>query len=247
MIRLVVTFIFALLLAAPICAQGVPHDEVQTVSVGSTYVPLDSWIYPALNRVAAMGFIQSDLSGMRPWTRRECARLVEEGVERYELLGDDPRQPGVVKPVLERLSLEFAPEMAGRADGVQLESVYTRVAGVAGTPLNSGYYFGQTITNELGRPHRRGLNLASGLKFHWVAGRFSAALWGEHRFSQTGDTLPLSARQEIAQVDQLPLPAGGKFPQLNQFRWLDSYVAVSTDNWMLSFGKQSLRLSLIHI
>ncbi|HEV2183447.1 MAG TPA: phosphatase PAP2 family protein, partial [Candidatus Acidoferrales bacterium] len=45
---------------------------------GSPYVPLDSWIYPALDRLAAMGLIDSGFAGMRPWTRNECARLLGE-------------------------------------------------------------------------------------------------------------------------------------------------------------------------
>src|SRR6266513_1833102 len=48
---------------------------------GSPYVPLDSWIYPALDRLAAMGLIDSGFAGMRPWTRNECARLLGEATE----------------------------------------------------------------------------------------------------------------------------------------------------------------------
>src|SRR5216684_2653674 len=44
---------------------------------GSPYVPLDSWVYPTLDRLAALGVIHNEFLGMRPWTRLECARLVE--------------------------------------------------------------------------------------------------------------------------------------------------------------------------
>ena len=47
--------------------------------VGSPYVELDSWIYPAIERLAALGYIQDEFLGLRPWTRVECARLVQEG------------------------------------------------------------------------------------------------------------------------------------------------------------------------
>src|SRR5713226_10338 len=50
-------------------------------NLGSPYVPLDSWIYPALGRLAALGFVESGFTGMRPWTRRECARLLSEAEE----------------------------------------------------------------------------------------------------------------------------------------------------------------------
>src|ERR1700674_1801953 len=51
---------------------------------GSPYVPLDSWIYPALDRLAAMGLINSAFAGMKPWTRNECVRLLQEAGDRLE-------------------------------------------------------------------------------------------------------------------------------------------------------------------
>src|SRR6266436_1274643 len=51
---------------------------------GSPYVPLDSWIYLALDRLAALGFIDSGFAGMRPWTRSECARILGEGADRID-------------------------------------------------------------------------------------------------------------------------------------------------------------------
>ena len=49
--------------------------------MGSPYVPLDSWIYPAMERLAAMGYMKSESLGIRPWTRLECARLLLEASE----------------------------------------------------------------------------------------------------------------------------------------------------------------------
>src|SRR5260370_13038360 len=46
--------------------------------IGSPYVELDSWIYPVLERLAAFGYIHSEFSDTRPWTRIECARMVQE-------------------------------------------------------------------------------------------------------------------------------------------------------------------------
>src|SRR5712692_1908644 len=48
---------------------------------GSPYVPLDSWIYTALDRLIGMGTIDSGFVGLRPWTRSECARLLGEAGE----------------------------------------------------------------------------------------------------------------------------------------------------------------------
>ena len=54
----------------------------RTTSLGTTFVPLNSWIYPALKRLIALGYIQSEFMDMQPWTRQECARMVEEAGER---------------------------------------------------------------------------------------------------------------------------------------------------------------------
>ena len=47
-------------------------------NMASPYVLLDSWIYPALERLIALGYVKSARLDIRPWTRMECARLVEE-------------------------------------------------------------------------------------------------------------------------------------------------------------------------
>jgi len=41
----------------------------QSKFMGSPCVPPDSWIYPALQRLAALGYISSGIAGMCPWTR----------------------------------------------------------------------------------------------------------------------------------------------------------------------------------
>ncbi|HEY1272035.1 MAG TPA: phosphatase PAP2 family protein, partial [Terriglobales bacterium] len=58
-----------------------PDQPRNPANMGSPYVPLDSWVYPLLDRLAATGYVQSGLLGMRPWTRMECARLLQEAEE----------------------------------------------------------------------------------------------------------------------------------------------------------------------
>ena len=54
-------------------------------------MPLDSWIYPALEGLAALGYVNSAIVGMRPWTRMECARQVSEASDR---IVDESAQDG---------------------------------------------------------------------------------------------------------------------------------------------------------
>src|SRR5262249_55504123 len=44
--------------------------EFDPDKLGSVYVPLDSWVYPALERLAGLGYIKSQFAGLRPWTAR---------------------------------------------------------------------------------------------------------------------------------------------------------------------------------
>src|SRR5579862_8439007 len=61
--------------------------------MGSPAVPLDSWVYPALQRLAALGYITTGLQGLQPWTRLECARLLAEQTTRSSRTLTWPTKP----------------------------------------------------------------------------------------------------------------------------------------------------------
>src|SRR5271156_2366184 len=63
-----------------------PDQTHNPKHMGSTYVPLDSWIYPALDRLAALGYAKRGFEGMRPWTRMDCARMIDEAKEAQKVL-----------------------------------------------------------------------------------------------------------------------------------------------------------------
>src|SRR5713101_870599 len=97
---------------------------------GSPYVPLDSWIYPALDRLAAMGLIDSGFAGMKPWTRNECLRLLNEASENLDVRGSEDSE---ALRLHDSLAREFSNDraiVAGRDNrSLQVESFYTRVTG----------------------------------------------------------------------------------------------------------------------
>ena len=76
----------------------------KTRIMGSSYVPLDSWVYAALERLAALGYIQSESLSIRPWTRLECARLLTEAAAHDT--GSDATDE--VRQLYDALSAEFA-------------------------------------------------------------------------------------------------------------------------------------------
>jgi membrane-associated phospholipid phosphatase len=208
--------------------------------MGSPYVPMDSWVYPALVRLAALGYVSTDAEGMRPWTRMECARLVEEAGDN---LGEDQSGSSEPTQLYNSLSSEFSQEISllGGGDNrdVQLESVYTRVTGVSGQPLRDGYDFGQTITNDYGRPYAEGVNTVSGASAWASDGPFVGYIRGEYQHAPSSPALPNSALQAISQEEGIPTaPSATPTPSVGQFDMLDGYVGMQLDNWQITFGKQ---------
>ena len=45
---------------------------------GSPYIPVDSWIYPAVLRLYSLGFLDHVFLGMRPWTRASLSHMLED-------------------------------------------------------------------------------------------------------------------------------------------------------------------------
>src|SRR6266404_6073912 len=104
-------------------------------NMGSPYVPRDSWIYPAIERLVALGIIPSPYLGIRPWTRMECARMLEEAMSAMEQIEGDST-PNDIYKTLAALSEEFRDETA-RLDGarnlaVRLDSAYIRTGWISG-------------------------------------------------------------------------------------------------------------------
>jgi hypothetical protein len=48
---------------------------------GSVYVPLDSWVYPAAERLALLTDVRAEVLGMRPWTRLQVAGFLKHNLE----------------------------------------------------------------------------------------------------------------------------------------------------------------------
>jgi len=209
--------------------------------MGSSYVPLDSWVYTALERLAALGYGQSAVLGLRPWTRLECARLLQEAAESLEQEGVPGNHPAW--PLYRSLKGEFAAEgrrlQGDRNLAWELESLYTRLLGISGAPLADSYHFGQTVINDYGRPYQEGMNVISGWTSHAEAGPVAFYVRGEYQHAPGAPAYSSNLRQAISIMDGTdPLPAVA-MPTRNQFRLLETYVAFNFSNLQFSFGKQS--------
>ncbi len=175
---------------------------------------------------------------MRPWTRAECVRqLVEaesaqaQASEYRETAGSDE-----AASLISALRREFDQTPAA-ADYVEIESVYSRYLGVAGKPLIDGYNFGQTVTNDYGRPVPDGSNAVTGLSVVAAAGRVSfyarTEYWHAPPFAS-----PAASLQPAAPQLEPVLPAAPN--GVNRWEPIEAYAGVQLGRWSVTVGKQDL-------
>ena len=207
--------------------------------MASPYVPLDSWIYPALERLIALGYIKSAVLGMRPWTRMQCAHLLEDAEDNFP---DHGVEDGGAGNLYTALISEFRPEISrldGAANvGARVESVYTRATGISGSPLRDSYNFGQTIVNDYGRPYWMGFNEVTGVTADAEAGPASFYLRGEYQHAPATPSYSPQAQAAVAAAIFVPPFANG-IAEVNQFELLDSMASININNLQISFGRQS--------
>jgi capsule assembly protein Wzi/PAP2 superfamily protein len=210
-------------------------------NMGSPYVPMDSWVYSAFDRLAAMGYVKSGMVGMRPWTRVECIRLLNEAENR----SIEDTTSSQAANIYVQLLKEFAGEMREMGEGknrsVQVESIYARVTGISGQPLADGFHFGATIINDYGRPYQEGFNSADGFSAWTTEGHLVAYVRAEYEHAPSAPALSASARQFISSSSRLPSVAPPTpFQTVNRVQLLDSYIGLNFSNWQITFGPQTL-------
>src|SRR6266851_5127220 len=180
--------------------EGEEHRDRR--NMGSTFVPLDSWVYAAFERLAALRYVNTGIMGMKPWTRIECARLTEEAGDELpqgETLSEEAAR------VQSRLAQEFTYEInllgGGHNLTANLESVYARTVSVSGPPLTDGYHFGQTVAYDFGRPFKRGTNGQAGGSFSAAAGPVALYVRAEYQHAPSAPAPSDAVRNVIDQVD----------------------------------------------
>ncbi|HEX8814538.1 MAG TPA: capsule assembly Wzi family protein [Terriglobales bacterium] len=209
--------------------------------MASPYVALESWIYPALERLIALGYLQSNMLGIRPWTRMACAQMLEDASDKFS--GDDlDTEAGKTYAALRS---EFGTEMErldGAANvGARVESIYTRGTQISGTPVRDGYHFGETIINDYGRPYWQGFNNITGVTADSELGPVAFSFQGEYQHAPAMPSYGQATLQAIAATDQTP-PTPNGIPRVDQFELLNSAASVMINNVQLSFGVQSMWL-----
>ena len=232
-------------------------DVCESSASGSPYIPVNSWIYPAVLRLYSLGFADTVYLGMRPWTRSSLNTLLNEVSDRIEDYDAGPTKDEAEK-IYESLTHELRYDTQNQclvpADRSRVESVYTLARGISGTPLRDSYHLGSTIINDYGRPYQGGFNNYSGVSGYASAGRFLLYVRGEFHEAPSAPGYSNTLTQTLANQDvgAFPIannPATGRpyiqttIPQgpidsIADGRFIEAYVSYRLLNHEISFGKQ---------
>ncbi len=183
-------------------AYAIGDENSPSEHIGSAYIPLDSWVYPAMLRLYSLGYLDSIFLGLRPYTRLSALHAIQ--LSQNQILYDNHEQ---AVTILNDLLHELAPEMhnadQSRGNIYGVDSLYTRVLGISGTPLNDSYHLGQTIVNDYGRPYQQGFNNVTGFSALSEKGRFSFYIRGEYQHSPAAPGYSVAlAQQLVSTIDQ---------------------------------------------
>ncbi|HEY7303731.1 MAG TPA: capsule assembly Wzi family protein [Bryobacteraceae bacterium] len=212
-----------------------------TTATGSAYVPLDSWVYPEIERLIAWGYIDTAFLGLRPWTRLSIVRMLQRAEDRFESERVNPQ----ARTVFEVLRREFEPDYREATRDrptfhAELSSLYERSLGIAGPPINDSFHFGQTLVNDYGRPYQEGYNQIAGFTARAEYGPFSFSIRGEYQHAPGREAYGDATRQAISAMDNNQLQPATPFAHVNTFQLLDATAAVDLAGNQLSVGKSEM-------
>src|SRR5271167_1328869 len=112
---------------------------VYTSGQGSTYVPMDSWMYEALWRLYGLRYIDTAYLGLRPWTRLSIAHMLQLSADKIDANINDDEAREIYLALMKELAPDVAATSAGRIGRAQFESVYSQFRGISGTPLRDSF------------------------------------------------------------------------------------------------------------
>jgi len=229
----------------------------QPAKLGSPYIPVDSWIYPAVLRLYSLGYGNNVFLGMRPWTRASLSHMIEETgaqIEEANAGAATSEAQGIYDALLHELRQDTQGPCGTHQGSARVESVYTVARGISGTPLRDSFHLGSTIINDYGRPYENGLNSYTGASGYAAAGRFVFYVRGEFQAAPSATGYSQALAQALSIVDsttytdpnthltnyylpQATIPMG-PIATATDGRILEAFVSAHLLNHEISLGKQ---------
>ena len=227
------------------CGQDSLRVSSSSAAIGSTYVPVDNWVYSAVDRLHALGYVDTAYLGMRPWTRRSVEHMLETSAEKIDDTRDNEETCQIYRKLKEELEGTTGVVNGIRSPRIELDTTYTRVLGISGTPLRDSFHLGQTIINDYGRPYAGGFNSISGFSARGEAGRFALYLRGEYQHAPGTTGYSPGFASLLSNVDGIPFASNsmqstipfGSVQPINQVRVVEATVSYLAANHEISFGK----------
>ena len=245
---------------------GRPESVCEPSLLDSPYIPVDSWVYPAVWRLYSLGFIDTVYLGMRPYTRSSVDHMLEEAGARVEDADPGPatdEAQGIYESLTHELHDDVQGPCGAHKGKTRVESVYSVERAMSGTPLRDSFHLGSTIINDYGRPYQSGFNDFSGASGYASMGRFLIYARGEFQAAPSGAGYYTALAQALANVDDtiyvfsntceakgsgpscVPLPLDqlttiplGPIASKTDGRLMEAYVSAHYLNHEISFGKQ---------
>jgi hypothetical protein len=220
----------------------------------SVYIPVDSWIYTAMDRLYGMGYCNKLYLGMRPWTRRSLLHVLRASQD--DILSESNDQAvEILAALLKELSVEVPSNRYPRGFIYGADAVYTRLMGIHGDTLRDSYHLGQTIVNDYGRPYQSGFNNVTGFSSIAERGRFSLHVRGEYQHAPSAVGYSSDLSSQLSTIDEIPytsfnvpqatIPSGPIAAQ-NPFRLIEAYLSFHVAGHEISGGKSDAWLGPGH-
>jgi hypothetical protein len=233
-----------------------PASVCEPSTQGSPYIPVDSWVYPAVLRLYSMGYVDHVYLGMRPWTRASLSHMLEdidaqiEDANTYGVSTAGDAQD-IYAALIYFLHYDAEMQCLTHQGNFHIESVYSVARSISGTPLRDSFHLGSTIINDYGRPYENGINNYTGASGYATAGRFTFYVRGEFQGAPSAAGYSQSLAQALSTIDgtiflnaatglpynQATIPMGPIATTTNG-RFIEAYVSAHVLNHEISFGKQ---------
>ena len=194
--------------------------------------------------------------GMRPWTRASVIQMLDETsaqIQDADLYGDSTvdEARALYAALTRELHFDTQGPCSANKGAAEIESSYSVMRAISGTPLQDSFHLGSTVINDFGRPFEHGFNNYSGLSGYASAGRFLLYVRGEFQGAPSGTGYSQALAQKLSDIDftsflnpatglpynQATIPMG-PIAASTQGRFLEAYVSAHALGHEISFGKQ---------
>jgi hypothetical protein len=229
-----------------------PQPVCEPSVLDSPYIPVDSWVYPAVLRLYGMGFVDDVFLGMRPYTRATLGDMADQAGARIEDADPGPdtdQAEEIYDALIHELRFDLQGPCLVHQGNTRIESVYSVERAISGTPLRDSYHLGSTVINDYGRPYANGFSDYTGASGFASAGHFLIYARGEFDGAPSAAGYSTSLATTLSAIDGIPVNPATGLPFLQAtIPWgpiastanahiLEAYASAHYLNHEISFGK----------